>query len=243
MSKRRIDPWVLSLSLSVGASACGPQTDLSPCDDDRPCSGRAQVCDLETLECVAADVDTSATLNPAPASFTDAVIPFFRGEVCLPHEVQSGAALPVLMRPCLHPCITASSYEFRHTFTCVGSRCEALALMWVVGSGDACPADAFGQFDAGQCQYATDVEMTIATETSNGPISGTMEIEIPFLSNDDIAVIAAGTSDDAIRQLVQQYPEDEGRIPDGRAVSLLAGNPAPPASCRDGACSCYSIGF
>ncbi|MCA9651590.1 MAG: hypothetical protein H6712_30470 [Myxococcales bacterium] len=216
---------------------------MSPCDEDRPCEGRAQVCDLETLECVAAEVDTSSTLDPAPASFADQVIPFFRGEVCLPHEAQSGAPLPILMRPCLHPCIAASSYEFRHTFSCVGSRCDALALMWVSGSGSACPPDAFGQFDATQCQYATEVEFTIDTNTSNGPISGTMEVEVPFLSNADMATIAANADDATIRQLVDQYPEDAGRIPDGRPVSLLASNPAPPASCRDGACPCYPIGL
>lgn len=201
------------------------------------------MCDLETLECVAAEVDTSSTENPAPASFSDVAIPFFRGEVCLPHEVQSGATLPILMRPCLHPCITASSFQFKHDFRCVGSRCDALALMWVTGSGTACPPDAFGQFDAAQCQYGTEVEFGIATETSNGPISGTMEVEVPFLSNADVATIAAGASSEEIVALAHQYPEDPGRIPDDRPVSLLADNPVPPASCAGGACPCYPIGF
>lgn len=241
--KRRIERWALGASLGLAAGSCGPVIDMAPCDEDRPCAGRGQVCDLELLECVAAEVDTSATESPAPASFTGATIPFFRGNVCLPHEVQSGAPLPVLMQPCLHPCITTSSYEFRHTFTCEGSRCEALALMWVIGSGSACPPEAFGHFDPAQCQYGTEVGFTIDTSTSRGPISGTMKVEVPFLSNADMAAIAADPSDDTIHQRAWQYPEDPGRVPDERPVSVLADNPAPPASCADGACPCYPVGF
>jgi hypothetical protein len=235
-----------ALVAGLWAGACTPRAETGGCDEDEPCTGRGQVCDLEANACVAAEVDTSAAERPAPASFTSKVIAFHRGEVCLPHEVQSGERMPLRMRPCLHPCVTVTSYEYKHSFQCRGSHCEAVALMWVEGSSAAtgCPEDAFAAFDASLCQYGTEVELMLATETSNGPISGDMLIEVPFLTNEDAAAIAADPSDaDAIEALVQQYPQQQSRIPDGRAVSILPGHPAPPASCADGACPCYSIGF
>ncbi|MEM7158836.1 MAG: hypothetical protein AAF799_38700 [Myxococcota bacterium] len=217
---------------------------MSPCDENRPCATRGQVCDLDALECIDADLDTSSTENPAAGTFTDKVIPFFRGEVCVPAESQSGAPLPVLMRPCLHPCITPASFEFRHTFSCIGSRCEALALTWINGnSNSACPADAFGQFDQAQCQYGTEVEFTIGTTTSNGPIRGSMEIEVPFLTNADMDAIVASPDDATLKSRVEQYPQDGGRLVGPQPVSLLEENAAPPSSCAGGACPCYPIGF
>jgi hypothetical protein len=236
----------MALLAGLWVGACAPRADDGGCDEDDPCTGRGQVCDLERFECVAAEVDTSAAEATAPASFTDKVIAFHRGEVCLPLEVKSGERMPLLMRPCLHPCVTVSSYEYKHSFSCRGSHCEALALMWIEGSSAAagCPADAFGSFDASLCQYGTQVELQLATETSNGPISGDMLLELPFLTNEDAATIAIDPNDtDAVEALVEQYPQQPNRIPDGRAISILPGNPAPPATCVDGACPCYPIGF
>ena len=248
MSNRRGRGWrwglVLGAATMLGAGACAPQVDTSPCDENRPCEGRGLVCDLDVLECVDAEVDLSSTESPAPSSFTNKIIPFFRGEMCLPHEVQSGADLPVVMRPCLHPCIAANAFEFRHSFSCVGSRCDALAMMWVVGSSaSACPADAFGSFDSAQCVYGTEVEFSIATATGSGPISGTMTLEAPFLSNADMEAIAANPTAEVIDERVQQYPQQQSRIPNGQSVSLLPDHPVPPASCSGGACPCYPVGF
>jgi hypothetical protein len=226
--------------------ACGPRAEQGGCDEDDPCSGRGQVCDLEINDCVAAEVDTSATESPAPASFADKIIPFHRGEACLPHEVKSGERMPLLMRPCLHPCVAVSSYEFKHSYECRGSHCEAVAFMWVTGSSvpEGCPADAFGSFDASLCQYGTEVELMVSTETSSGPISGDMLLEIPFLTNEDAATLAASPDDaETTEMLVQQYPQQQNRIPDGRAISILPGNPSPPATCVGGGCPCYPIGF
>jgi hypothetical protein len=94
------------------------------------------------------------------------------------------------------------------------------------------------------CQYGTAVELQLATETSDGPISGDMLLELPFITNEDAATIAADPEDDAaIEAVVQQYPQLQNRIPDGRAISILPGHSAPPATCADGACPCYPIGF
>jgi len=237
---------VSTLGVGLWLGACAPRASQGGCDEEDPCLGRGEVCDLETNDCVAAEVDTTATERPAPASFTDKIIPFHRGEVCLPHEVMSGEPMPLLVRPCLHPCVSVSSYEYKHSFECRGSRCEAVAFMWITGSSAAagCPEDAFSSFDASLCQYGTEVELTLATSTSAGPISGTMQIELPFLTNEDAATLAANPGDaETVEALVRQYPQLANRIPDGRAVSILPGNPAPPESCVGGACPCYPIGF
>jgi len=202
------------------------------------------MCELDTNECLATGLQTTATVDPAPATFSNTIAPFHRGEICLPLEVESGSSMPVLMRPCMHPCVTVSSFEFRHTFECLGSSCDALALMWMNTSGSGCPPDAFGSFDPGQCVYGTEVEFQLLTETSNGPIRGNMRLEVPFLSNEDAATIAADPSNnDAIDQLVHQYPQSDGRVPNGQSVSIQNSHPTPPASCRDGACTCFPIGF
>jgi hypothetical protein len=250
--ERWVGAWVrtgaVAAALTAGlvAGACAPRADDGGCDEDNPCTTRGQVCELETNDCVAVELDTSAAENPAPASFTDKVVAFHRGQICLPLEAQSGVDIPVLLQPCLHPCVTVSSYEFKHTFECRGSRCEALALTWITASSapTGCPPEAFGSFDASQCLYDTQIEFSVATETSNGPISGTMLLEVPFLTNEDAATLAADPDDtETVDALVQQYPQQQNRIPDGRAISILSGNPAPPETCRDGACPCYPIGF
>lgn len=234
----------MAFGVITGAVACGPGNGSSGCSDDLECA-RGERCELASSACVTNEIDTTSTENPAPATFSGKPVPFHRGEICLPMEVQSGGALPVLMRPCVHPCLSVSSFEYRHNFQCVGSSCDATALMWMVASSGAdCPADAFGEFSEAQCVYDTEVEFQILTETSNGPIRGEMRLEVPFLSNADMAIIAADPDDrDTIDALIHQYPDDNGRLPDGRAVSVQSSHPAPPASCRDGACTCFPIGF
>jgi hypothetical protein len=237
---------VAALAAGLATGGCSPRAEQGGCDEDDPCLGRGQVCELETNDCVAVELDASAAESPAPASFTDKIIAFHRGQICLPLEVQSGGSMPVLLQPCLHPCVEVSSYEFKHAFACRGSRCEAQAFTWITASSapEGCPADAFGSFDAAQCQYDTQIEFELATETSNGPISGTMLLEVPFMTNEDAATLAADPDDvETTEALVQQYPQQQDRIPDGRAISILAGNPAPPETCRDGGCPCYPIGF
>lgn len=247
MDRHFIWRWALGMAFGVAAGviACAPRAPSGGCDEDLDCA-RGERCEAAMNECLTADVDTTATESPAEGAFTDKVVPFHRGEICLPLEVQSGAAMPVLMRPCVHPCVGVSSFNHRHEFECVGSSCDALALMWMVtnSSAEGCPADAFGAFDQGLCVYDTEVEFQLVTETSNGPIRGNMRLEVPFLSNADMAQIAADPTDSGtIEALVHQYPESDGRLPDGRSVSVLSSHPAPPASCQGDACTCFPIGF
>lgn len=195
-------------------------------------------------------MSTDATADPSPMSFNQVVVPFFRGQVCVPHEVESGANIPVSISACLHPCLEPSSYEFKHFFSCIGSSCEAYATSWIVADSapEGCPADAFGRFDASQCVYEDPINLAISTSLDSGPISGTMLLEIPFLTNEDIGMIAGfgGSNDDAqdfFEMKVKQYPQDYNRVPDGRAIQLLSSNPTPPTSCADMACPCYEVGF
>lgn len=238
----------IAAAASIAMPACAPSVESGTCNADTECTGRGQACDLMTSTCVAAELNSDATVDNAPETFSNLAVPFFRGQVCLPHEVQSGATIPVSLSPCLHPCMAPTSFEFKHFFSCVGSSCDAYATMWVVADSipEGCPADAFGRFDQSMCTYPMDpVNFGIGTTLDSGPISGSMLLEIPFLSNDDIAEVAASGSDQAqFESLVFQYPQDNGRVPDGRSIALLPGNAEPPASCNgEENCPCYDVGF
>lgn len=237
----------LGLALGLAATACAPQGQSGQCQVDEDCMGRGQVCDTVDSICVDDEVDLSSTEDPAPMTFSNKPVPFFRGQVCTVHEVESGAPIPVSINPCLHPCLERGSHHFKHSFSCIGATCDAYVVMWVdADSGpQGCPENAFGEFDPAQCVYGDAIELQMSTNLDSGPISGTMELEIPFLSNADIAQIAGGSdSTDAILELIEQYPRDADRIVGGRAISILPGNPEPPAAC-DGmsGCDCYGIGL
>ena len=237
-------PVLALTSLLLGC----PSRDPGDCGEDKPCPGRGEVCDLMTATCMQADISIDATEEPAPETFTGLEVPFFRGQICTVHEVMSGAPIPVSLSPCLHPCLSVSSYEFKHFFSCIGSQCEAYATMWVVAdsAAEGCPADAFGRFADSMCTYRMDpVEFSISTTLDSGPISGSMRLEVPFLSNEDIAQIAASGSDQALfESLVNQYPQEMSRIPDGRSIQLLPSNPEPAAACNGSEnCTCYDVGF
>lgn len=198
---------------------------------------------------------TDSTEDPAPSNFSNKQVPFHRGEVCLVHEVQAGQPIPVLMNPCLHPCMAMSSFKFKHSWSCVGSSCDAWGALWMVVSGDSCPADAFGDFDKSQCTYPTPVEFQInASYEEDRPVEGMMRFEVPFLSNEDAASTWGLVSDDsnpgsedtaAIQSKINQYPENDARVPGGMSISLLANNPAPPESCgaQGENCDCFDVGF
>ncbi len=233
---------------SMTGVACAPSVESGACDANTSCAGRGQMCDLMTSTCVAAELTTETTDESAPDSFMALEVPFFRGQICLPHEVKSGSTIPVSLSPCLHPCLAASSFEFKHFFSCVGSSCDAYATMWVVADSvpEGCPADAFGTFDRNMCTYPMDpVNLGIGTSLDSGPISGSMLLEVPFLTNDDIAEISAsGTDQELFESKVFQYPQDNGRVPDGRSIQLLPGNAEPPEACNGAEnCPCYDIGF
>lgn len=241
----------LAITLGLG---CAPRIEQGECSMDAPCP-RGQSCDFEVAECLQLDLPTNSTETPAPSTFTNKQVPFYRGEVCLVHDVQAGQPIPVRLNPCLHPCMTLGSFKFKHSWSCVGSSCDAWGALWMNVSGDSCPEDAFGDFARGQCTFPAPVDFTIdANYDEDRPVEGMMRFEVPFLSNADAASTWPLVVDDnnpgaedtaAIQSKIGQYPEDDGRVPGGKSISLLANNPAPPESCGDEGenCDCFDIGF
>jgi hypothetical protein len=232
----------------VSAIGCAPTID-SGCNADLDCD-RGQQCELESAECIDLGLAVDATETPTPEMFDDKTIPFFRGRVCTVHSVKAGSAFPVFLDPCVHSCLTVSSFNFKHSWNCVGSRCSAWGTVWVNASGAGCPGDAFGRFDRSQCVTIDDpVEFTITAQFGDGqPIEGQMRLEIPFLTNADIAdasALSGQAQTDRIEELLHKYPEDPSRVPGGMNISLLDSNPEPPATCGpDGSmCDCFDIGF
>jgi hypothetical protein len=239
-------PLLVGAAIAILA-ACAPTIEGGGCSKDVDCKGRAEVCDVEANECVPKEVDTSSTQNPAPMSFSG-VVPFHRGTVCMPHEVKSGEEVPVTLTPCIHSCLVPTQHQFKHFYSCKGARCDAWAMMYVEASSGAegCPADAFGQFDRTLClagDAARSVSFGIGTTIDSGPVNGTMNFEIPFLSNADAAAIAAaGNATAVIQEKIDQYPQDDARVPGDKPISLSPNHPVPPANCESG-CTCYDIGF
>jgi hypothetical protein len=234
------------LCAGVLAAGCSPAVDAGECAEGTPCP-RGEMCNLEEAVCEPLDLPTNATESPAPASFSQKAFPFFRGQVCTVTESQAGAAFPVFVNPCVHPCIDVSRFEFKHAWNCTGSTCDAYAALWLTGDGAACPEDAFGAFPANQCVYPAGTGLTIDPNYGDGsPVKGTMEFEIPFLSNADAqAIAAAGGDQTVIEERIAQYAQDPSRVVGGAPISLLDNHPAPPADCGpDGSgCDCFEIGF
>jgi hypothetical protein len=75
------------------------------------------------------------------------------------------------------------------------------------------------------------------------PISGTMLIEVPYLSNEDIAEIVEGDlSTTEILDKVWKYPQDPGRVVG--PVDMTPSSPAPPEICNGSeSCECFQVGF
>jgi len=228
------------------AVSCAPAIDSGECSEGSPCP-RGEMCNLAEAICEPLDLPTNATESPAEATFADKAFPFFRGQVCTVMETQAGQSFPVFVNPCLHPCLDVSRFEFKHSWNCTGSTCDAYVAMWMNAAGNACPEDAFGQFAAAQCQYSTPIALSIDPTYGDGSaVKGTMEFEVPFLSNDDAAAIAASGGDLAvIEERMQQYAQDPSRIVGGAPISILDTHPAPPADCgADGSgCDCFEVGF
>jgi hypothetical protein len=197
--------------------------------------------------CIPEDLDTSSTENPAPATFTGKTVPMFRGRVCTVREVAAGTSFPVYLDPCFHPCLTVQTFKFKHSWECIGSSCDAFALMWVEANGDACPEDAFGRFDASQCVYDQPVEFSINATLGDGtPVEGQMQLEVPFISNADATIIAADPDNTGlIKERIQQYPIENNRIAFGQGIRMLRNGAMAPDTCGDGgaACECTEIGF
>jgi hypothetical protein len=234
-----------SIGLVASLLACAPQAEQAECSETTAC-GRGQICDLEVNECVDAEVDTQSTETPAPMTFSAKPVPFFRGRVCTVHDVQAGAAIPIRLDPCLHPCLTSNSFHHKHYYSCVGTRCDAWAMAYFDAASitEGCPADAFEKFDRSMCVFDKPVDLSITATVDGEPVQGSLSLEVPFLNNQDTAEIAVNFDDtELIRSKIEQYPKDEARVVGGKPITLTAQSPAPPESCADGACPCYEIGF
>lgn len=216
--------------------------DSGECSAGAPCPNRGEACNdlTNTCELVPLSVDGTEP-SPAPTDFTR-TIPFFRGNVCMPTAVQPGDAIPVKVSMCYHPCVDVASYQFKTQYRCNGASCESALIVYAPGAvGMGCPADVFGKFAKTDCLYL-DVNAKVGpfTITSTGDVTGTATVELPFLTNDDAATIHAGATIDQIWDLIYKYPQDKGRVFN---LSMNAGNPAAPADCSGGGCTCKDIGF
>jgi len=179
----------------VALLSCTPTQAAGQCVDDDECTARGQVCDAEVAECVIAELDDATTTDEPPANFTALPVPFFRGRLCTAAglEVVASAKLPLVYQPCLHPCMSNVEVDFNHQWECEVGTCEATPAVWAVVDGNDCPAEAFGRFDPGLCDYAI-----ASASTQMGPIvldEGGLEtfidFEIPYLTNEDVAAIAS----------------------------------------------------
>lgn len=222
---------------------CAPAADQG-CGADNDCQGRGQMCDVDVGECVDKVIDTSSTENPAQADFTGKAVPFHRGTVCFTPSVQAGQKTPVALIPCLHPCLTTTTHHHKNYYSCVGSSCEAWATVYFDASGAACPPDAFGGFAKEMCVFPEPVNLNIGSTIGDGnPVQGTMTLEVPFLTNEDAAIIAAASDDTELMKMrIEQYPQQDSRIVGD--IDLKSGNPVPPETCMgETNCTCVEIGF
>lgn len=237
------------LGLASALASCAPVAQ-GGCDLDEQC-GRGQMCDQDTNECVDKDIDTTSTESPAPATFSSKQVPFHRGKVCTVTEVKAGGDIPVTINPCYHPCLDKGAFKHKHYYECLGSRCNAWAVMFVEAKNTptTCPTDAFGQFDMAECSWGPPVELKIGTTIDSGPVTGTMHLEIPFLTNADTAEIATHFDDtDFIQSKIDQYPPQDNRWVGGMDIAMNASAAEPPASCNEstdgmGTCKCFDVGF
>lgn len=232
--------------LGVGI-ACAPTEDAGECSATAPCPNRGEACDEVLFQCIAQELDVDATSDkPAPTSFANVALPFFRGKVCMPTRVQPGDPIPVKFSPCLNSCVDPGAFTFKKQFSCSGAYCDAAVLqLFNNASGTGCAPDAFGQFDKAQCVYpeaGKEIKASAGPFIINGEkIRGNASVEIPFLTNDDAGEIRGGANTDAIWALIKKYPQADERV---FSISMDGANPAAPADCSDESkCDCREIGF
>lgn len=222
--------------------ACTPSGSMSECSSGIPCE-RGEVCNLQTLSCEPTEATNDNTGTHAGGNFSERLLPFFRGRACVATKVAPGDPIPVSIEPCIHPCIEASQFQFYNRFSCDGSGCRAAEIAWLEDAvGTDCPNDVFGKFAAAECTYPFKIEgLQSPISPSGTDYTGTVPIEVPFLTNEDIKVVAAkDMSTSEFFGLIDSYPPETDRI---FQVNIANGNPSAPESCADAACTCREIGF
>lgn len=275
--------WRSILGLSLGfcttavIGACTPPASSGNCVVDSDCPGRGQFCEEVTNVCMDSDADYTRTDDDNPqASFDDKPIPFFRGRVCTAPgaKVQAGTAIPLTFQPCLHPCITGGNNFFQHQWSCLSGICSAMSVFYTLGSGMDCPAEAWGQFPKDQCDYSVEMSSKLGpVELDGNPVTGTLKLEIPFLTNSDLSRIVAYKNLSLGQQEGEASPECgntcSGKAGDAKSVCLenclikelayqyietdervipfnmSSDNPIPPETCEanNPECECFEIGF
>lgn len=260
----------LGAVLGAGASGCAFTGRGGGCNSDLDCR-RGETCDEFSSQCQLYTSDTSTT-DPSPLpNFTGQAVPMLRGRVCVPSATQlaAGAKIPLTIEPCLHPCLTPTSFRFQNRWFCNGGDCDAQTFPWIIADGVSCPVDVFGQFASTECVYPQKFDTSIGAFTIDGEnINANVMWEVPFMTNDEAEALAlyAGKSEDAqlgeappacvdlcsgggsaclvgcyAASLTHKYPVDGTR---SKAFTVRAGAGQPPATC-DGntACECYDFGF
>lgn len=268
--------WRSILGLSLGfcttavIGACTPPAASGNCAVDSDCPGRGQYCEPVTNVCKELDADYTKTDddNP-PASFTGKPIPFFRGQVCtaMGGKIQSGTAIPLTFKPCLHPCMTEGNNFFQHQWSCLSGICSAMSVFYTVGDGDNCPAEAWGEFPKDQCNYAIEMSTKLGpVELDGTPVDGVLRLEIPFLTNSDLERIVdykgmsvgeqeGEASDKCVDTCSSKAGDDKAVCLENCLIKELAyqyletdervvpfemagGNPTPPETCEGGNAEC-----
>ncbi len=269
---------------TAALAACTPPAASGNCSDDSDCVGRGQFCESVSNTCQDGEADYDSTNDDgAPGTFTDRPIPMFRGRVCSAPdaEVKVGTKIPLSFQPCLHPCMTPGAKKFQHQWSCLSGICSAMSVWYTMGDGDNCPDEAWGQFPESECQYLVELDMDDAgLSTSMGPVQldgtpveGVLRLEIPFLSNRDLAEIVAYDALEVGQQEANAtgacVSKCDGKSGGEKSVCLencmikdlafqyleqddriipfdmRSAHPDPPETCRENNpdCECFPIGF
>lgn len=274
--------WRSILGLCVGfcstlaIGACTPPSASGNCTVDEDCPSRGQFCETVNNVCMDAEGDYTTTDDDGVAgNFTDKPIPFFRGQVCTAPgaALKAGSPIPLTFRPCLHPCITGGDKIFQHQWSCLSGLCTAMSIFYTEGTGDNCPAEAWGEFPKDQCDYSVQFSSKLGpVELDGNPVEGTLDLEVPFLQNTDMLQIVQYKNLELAAQETEAtaacLSKCDGRTGDAKSTCLenclikdLAhqylqqddrvipfdmrnSNPEPPDDCLDNpACECFEVGF
>jgi hypothetical protein len=224
---------------------CGAEVDTGSCSVDADCPGRGEICDTFTSECVPESDTVPSEVGTTPSGAFTAIVPIHRGTLCVPTEVQGATFVPVTVNPCFHPCLSLQRFVKTFNFECFNSNCDAFVSAWYEVTGDACPSDAFGQFDRAQCVYpSAPITATLESESAGLPASGTMIVEVPYLSAADAAALDALSGSARASEFLRRaksYIQDPGRT---QVVQLRAEGPQPPPECTGPEnCDCVDFGF
>lgn len=172
-------------------------------------------------------------------------LPFFRGKVCVSDAVQPGDKLAVWVSTCAHPCLTVTSWKFKYVYKCTLMNCDlALEFYHPNTTGASCPADVFGEFPAGACEFTGPHAInTGVVNVGDTPLEGTGSLLVPFFTNEDIAAIEGGEDDaDSVWMRIDSHAQaEERKFP----LTFAPGNAAAPASCGPdvAGCTCRDIGL